>query len=401
MLLRTNVRGWAAGLAAVLLLTGAGVARLAGDDKPAAKDEKSAVDPKDVRVGPPPELAALRQAVEDAAKAGENVAEIRKQLESLEKALAGKAWVKPKAVAEPPPPAAAVPPAAFGGRGGLAPGRLPQPPIVIGGAADADFARLQAELLRQQAEMLRGLQQPDLLGGRGMPLDPLLGARGLGGLGDARAARLADARFGVRIEKVHPALADVLNLPEGCGLVVTEVRAGSPADRAGVKANDVIVEFAGQRVSSNADEFIRAVDTAPKDRKLDITVFRKGKKEAIKGVELPEAPRRGAFEPPVPPAAIIRRPAGDAREARARVVPVLEGAAVNVSLRSGDGTFTLTAEQDGVKYHIEGTNAGKVEPTKIVITEGEKKTDVESLQRVPVEYRKQVEKLLGMVRADR
>src|SRR5258707_1031507 len=73
------------------------------DEKKA--DPKPSIDPKDVRVGPPPELADLRKAVEEAARKGENVDEIRKQLDALEKALAGKAWVKPKPVEEPPAPA--------------------------------------------------------------------------------------------------------------------------------------------------------------------------------------------------------------------------------------------------------------------------------------------------------
>src|SRR5262245_37358360 len=163
-MLRSNVRRWAAGgFAAVVLLAGAGFARLAGDDKPAAKDDKPAIDPKDVRVGPPPELAELRKAVEDAAKKGENVDEIRKQLDALEKVLAGKAWVKPKPVEEPPAPQ--TPPAAplalpgnfnrmpLQGRGGFV-----QPPVIVGGL-DADVARLQAELLRELAQndaLIRG-----------------------------------------------------------------------------------------------------------------------------------------------------------------------------------------------------------------------------------------------------
>lgn len=393
MLLRTNARRWAAGLAAVLLLAGTGLAR---DDKPAAKEEKPAVDPKDVRVGPPPELAGLRQAVEDAAKAGENVAEIRKQLEALEKALAGKAWVKPKPVEEPPPPPA--PPAAANpfGRGGMPQGRMVQPLIIGRGGVDADIAQLQAELLRLEAEVLRGLQA-----------DPLLGR---GGLPGGRATRLlADGRLGVRIEQVPAALADQLDLPAGRGLLVTEVRAGSPADKAGVKVNDVLMEFAGRPVTNDAGAFIAAVDAAPKDRKVDVTVFRKGKRETFKGVDLPEAPRRGAdFQPlrpevprradvlPVPPVALnLAVPQLRVGEALA----VAENG--SVSVRITDGAFTLTAEADGVKYTIEGTTAGKVAPTKITIVNGEKKTEAGSLEKVPAEYRKQVEKFLGGVRATR
>ena len=94
---------WLASFAAIAALNSA----VRADDKkdePRKPEETKPADPKDVRVGPPPELAELRKAVEDAARKGENVEEIRKHLEALEKALAGKAWVKPKPVEEPPAP---------------------------------------------------------------------------------------------------------------------------------------------------------------------------------------------------------------------------------------------------------------------------------------------------------
>jgi hypothetical protein len=378
-----------------VLLAGAGFARLAGDDTPAAKDDKPAIDPKDVRVGPPPELAELRKAVEGAAKKGENVDEIRKQLDALEKVLAGKAWVKPKPVEEPPAPSfpPAPPVAAFPGNINRMPqGRVfVQPPVVIGGGLDADVARLQAEMLRE-------LQR-----------DAQMGAR-LGAI-DARGIRLADARLGVRIEKPAAALADQLDLPAGRGLTVTEVRPASPADKAGLKVNDVILEFAGRPVADNPADFVRAVDAAPKDRKVDLTVVRKGKKEAIKGVELPDNARRApAPEPPVPPAAAVP-PAAVPPAAFRRLPPppndaapiarVLPADGNSVSVRVTDGRFTLTADQGGVNYVIEGTVGARAEPSKIQITDAGKKVEADSLDKVPAEYRKQVEQLLGSIRVGR
>src|SRR4051812_23501503 len=48
----------------------------------------------------PPELAAVRNAVEAAARKGENVEQIRKELEAVEKAVTGRTFTRPK----PPPP---------------------------------------------------------------------------------------------------------------------------------------------------------------------------------------------------------------------------------------------------------------------------------------------------------
>ena len=72
-------------LAGVALLTLGGVG-FAQDEPKKADDAAPRPDARDVRVGPPPELAALRAAVEAAARKGENVDDIRVKLDALEKA---------------------------------------------------------------------------------------------------------------------------------------------------------------------------------------------------------------------------------------------------------------------------------------------------------------------------
>jgi len=47
-------------------------------------------------------------------------------------------------------------------------------------------------------------------------------------------------RFGAWVEPVQPQLGEYLGLPEGAGLLVTEVQPGSPAERAGVQARDIL-----------------------------------------------------------------------------------------------------------------------------------------------------------------
>jgi hypothetical protein len=77
--------------------------------------------PKAGAPGPtPPELAALREAVEMAAKKGENVEEVAKELGLIEKAVTGREYERPK---PPPPPKPPEPPPFRGGR----------PGVVIGG----------------------------------------------------------------------------------------------------------------------------------------------------------------------------------------------------------------------------------------------------------------------------
>jgi len=61
--------------------------------------------PKSGTISAPPELTALREAVETAFKKGENVEAISKELQAVEKAMTGQAFVRPEAQppVDPPP----------------------------------------------------------------------------------------------------------------------------------------------------------------------------------------------------------------------------------------------------------------------------------------------------------
>jgi len=58
--------------------------------------------------------------------------------------------------------------------------------------------------------------------------------------------------FGLQVEPLNPALAERLNLPVGHGLVVTDVASGGPAELAGLRRGDVILEVNRQPVTDAA-----------------------------------------------------------------------------------------------------------------------------------------------------
>lgn len=313
----------AVGLAAALALSAAAQDKKADATKPKG-------DPKDVQVGPPPELAALRAAVEDAAKKGENVDEIRAKLDSLEKALTGRAWARPKPLPEPQaqpnrpggPPLAApnnpfgglVAPGGnnnpFGGLGGL--GGLGGGLGAFGGGGQVDQADLiKAQQLLLKAAMLSSQEPVDekavealrkeaqelltkALGGQGMALPGLeaLGGfnnlNGLGGLGGLGAFDLpaAKPRLGVTVEPANVALDREEGVPAGRGVRVVSVVRGLPADKAGLKEGDVIVEFAGRAVGADSANFVRMVQRAKAGEKVDVVYVRDGKRQTAKGVAL-------------------------------------------------------------------------------------------------------------------
>jgi membrane-associated protease RseP (regulator of RpoE activity) len=97
-------------------------------------------------------------------------------------------------------------------------------------------------------------------------------------------------RLGVRTEDLSADLAPYFEAPGGSGALVMEVLKDTPAERAGLKAGDVIVRFGDQRISG-ADDLIRSVREAPAGR-VSLTVLRHGSRRTLEP-ELEAAPRWG------------------------------------------------------------------------------------------------------------
>jgi C-terminal processing protease CtpA/Prc len=64
------------------------------------------------------------------------------------------------------------------------------------------------------------------------------------------------------------------------GVVIDSVREGSPAEKAGLKAGDVIVEFDGERVRSTR-QFTRLVQETPAERQVQTVVMRAGQRTTV------------------------------------------------------------------------------------------------------------------------
>jgi hypothetical protein len=117
---------------------------------------------------------------------------------------------------------------------------------------------------------------------------PFPGFPGMPGKLDLKPGRAgADGRLGIQVERPSDVLADHLGLLEGFGLVVVSVRPDSPAGKAGIKPKDIIMEWGGKEVPSDAAAFKDLVDKTGK-APIEVQVIRKGKLETIKNVTLPE-----------------------------------------------------------------------------------------------------------------
>ena len=86
--------------------------------------------------------------------------------------------------------------------------------------------------------------------------------------------------LGVMIQHVTPELADNFGLDRPIGALVGQVVPDSPAEKAGIKAGDVIIEYNGKEVSQMSMLPAMVVQT-PVDEKAKVVLIRDGKKQTI------------------------------------------------------------------------------------------------------------------------
>ena len=96
--------------------------------------------------------------------------------------------------------------------------------------------------------------------------------------------------LGVETAEVNAEKTKELKLPAERGVLLTEIVPDSPAAKAGLKANDVVTEFNGQRVEGAA-QFRRMVRETPAGRTVQLTVWRDGRSQTI-SVTLGEGEQR-------------------------------------------------------------------------------------------------------------
>ena len=115
--------------------------------------------------------------------------------------------------------------------------------------------------------------------------------------------RVTRGRIGVQIGPVAKDIAESLGLGKAQGALVSGVEAGSPADKAGIEAGDVITKFDGKTIDKVSD-LPRMVGNTKPGSKSAITVFRRGSARdlsiTIAEVEA-DTPQRKAAGKALPP----------------------------------------------------------------------------------------------------
>jgi serine protease Do len=92
--------------------------------------------------------------------------------------------------------------------------------------------------------------------------------------------RVARGRIGVVIQEVNRDLATSFGLDRARGALVNSVEKGSPADKAGVEATDIILSFDGKPVESSSD-LPRIVGSTRPGSQSALEVWRKGARRTL------------------------------------------------------------------------------------------------------------------------
>lgn len=109
--------------------------------------------------------------------------------------------------------------------------------------------------------------------------------------------RVRRGYLGVSIQPVDRGLAESFGLDKPVGALVSDVLPDSPAQEAGLKAGDIILEFDGQRIAEAAD-LPPVVGATAVGAEAEVTVLREGERRTItvEVGELPDEPGAGGDE---------------------------------------------------------------------------------------------------------
>jgi serine protease Do len=179
--------------------------------------------------------------------------------------------------------------------------------------------------------------------------------------------------LGVSVKNLTADEATKAGISDAGGVAVTDVQPGTPADRAGLKRGDVIVEFDGFRVRSAAN-FARLVQETSPDRRVNLSVVRDGNRQALTAtleerraaVDLPQLrddlralPNDRLFDVPRTPRA-PRQPnlGGDQRRIGTMLMPLNDQLAEYFGVRQG-GVLVTSVDPDSPAAHA-GLRAGDV-----------------------------------------
>jgi len=208
-------------------------------------------------------------------------------------------------------------------------------------------------------------------------------------------------QLGLGVKEPSPTLVDQLDLPKGQGLAVEQVETDSAAAKAGLRAHDILLEVDGQPVPDDVAKFAGLIDDIKLRKPVDVVVLRKGKRETMKGLSLPESQRRpGLSDPLVAPAlpinvlAVPPLPLQPNPDILNGMVP--GNGVLTTSFRSED-RFTTRHQEGSLVITVTGrVTGGQTKVGTITVRDGLASHEYESLEKVSERYQDKVKNLVEM-----
>ncbi len=202
------------------------------------------------------------------------------------------------------------------------------------------------------------------------------------------SGRVSRGRIGVQIDQVTKDVAESIGLGKPQGALVRSVESGSPAEKAGVEAGDIIVRFDG-KVIDKASDLPRMVGNTKPGTRSTMTVFRRGASKDL-GVTIaefePEKPARRSAERQEkakgsPAAQSVGLTVSELTEAQKKElklkggvrVEAVTGGAARAGIREGDIIVAIGNEEVGAVKEFEAAlaRADKTKPIPVLLRRGE------------------------------
>ena len=200
--------------------------------------------------------------------------------------------------------------------------------------------------------------------------------------------RVSRGRIGVQIDQVTKDVAESIGLGKPQGALVRSVESGSPADKAGVEAGDIITKFDGKAIEK-ATDLPRLVGNTKPGTKSTLTVFRRGGSKDL-GVQIAEIePEKVATKAPAkddkpkgsPAAQSIGLVVSDLPEAQKKELKLKGGvkvesvaeAAARAGIREGDIIVAIGNTEVGSLREFDAVVAkvDKTKPVPVLLRRGE------------------------------
>ncbi len=197
--------------------------------------------------------------------------------------------------------------------------------------------------------------------------------------------KVVRGRIGVSIGPVSKDVADAIGLGKAQGAMVSGVEPGTPADKAGIEAGDIITKFNGQVIEKPSD-LQRFVGTTKPGTKSTVEVFRRGatKQLSVTVAEL-DAPGKAKADEVKKEKASAANVLGlkitdlsaeqkrELRQSGGVLVEGVEGPAARAGLQAGDVILALANVQVASVADFEQVLAkvDKTKPQTLLVRRGE------------------------------